>query len=99
MHVVIARLCLLLLTPLALSLWKATPVLTKTLALSLEGHSLDLSAQMSLLAYVVSLPPATRALGITLNFSPQNVSAAAGRLAACAMVIGASGRRLWHHPL
>jgi hypothetical protein len=50
-HVVIARLCLLLLTPLALSPQKATPVPTTTLALSLslsaEGHSLDLCAQMS----------------------------------------------------
>jgi hypothetical protein len=48
-HVVIARLSLLLLTPLALSPRKATPVLTTTLALTLssEGHFLDLCAQMS----------------------------------------------------
>jgi hypothetical protein len=46
-HVIIARLCLLLPTPLALSPQKATPVLTTTLALSSQGHSLDLSTQMS----------------------------------------------------
>jgi hypothetical protein len=38
-HVVIACLCLLLLTPLALSSQKATPVLTTTLALSLQKVS------------------------------------------------------------
>jgi hypothetical protein len=43
-HVVIAHLCLLFLTPLALSPQKATPVATTTLALSSEGHLLDLSA-------------------------------------------------------
>jgi hypothetical protein len=48
-HVVIARLYLLLQTPLTLSPHMATPVSTTTIALSLssEGHSLDLSAQMS----------------------------------------------------
>jgi hypothetical protein len=48
----LSRLCLLLLTPLAFSPQKATPIPTTTLALSLssEGHSLDLCAQMSPLA-------------------------------------------------
>jgi hypothetical protein len=45
----LSHLCLNLSTPLALSLQKATPIPTTTLALSLslEGHSLDLCAQMS----------------------------------------------------
>jgi hypothetical protein len=50
-HIVIVRLCLLLLTPLALSPQKATPILTIThtlsLSLLLEGQLLDLFAQMS----------------------------------------------------
>jgi hypothetical protein len=48
-RVVIAHLCLLLLTPLALPPQKVTHVPTTTLALSLsyKGHSLDLCAQMS----------------------------------------------------
>jgi hypothetical protein len=56
-HVVIARLCLLVLTPLAPSPQKATPIPTTThthsLSLSSEGHSLDLCAQMSPSAYPV----------------------------------------------
>jgi hypothetical protein len=39
------------------------------------------------------LPTAARALRIALNFSPQKAGAAAGRLAACATVKGAIGRR------
>jgi hypothetical protein len=35
------------------------------------------------------LPPAARALRITLNFSPQKAGAAAGRQAACATAKGA----------
>jgi hypothetical protein len=42
-HVVIARLCLLLLTPLALSPQKATPVLTTTLALSVSPQKVTRS--------------------------------------------------------
>jgi hypothetical protein len=78
-HVVIARLRLLLLTPLALSPLKATPVLTTTLALMCS----DLPAVLSR-----SPPPAVRALRIMLNFSPQKASAAAGRPAACATAKG-----------
>jgi hypothetical protein len=41
-----------------------------------------------------SPPPAACALGITLNFSPQKVDAAAGRPVACATAKGANGHRL-----
>jgi hypothetical protein len=40
-----------------------------------------------------SLPPATRTLKITLNFSPQKVDAAAGRPTACTVAKGASARQ------
>jgi hypothetical protein len=91
-RMLLSRLCLLLPTPLALSL-------------STEGHSCfdNNTRSLSLLRrslaqsvcsdVTVSLsrspPPATRALRITLNFTPQNVGAAAGRPATCATVKGA----------
>jgi hypothetical protein len=88
-HVVVtARLCLLLLTPLALSPQKATPVPTTTLALSLSllRRLLAQSVCSDVPAGLSHLPPlAARALRIALNFSPQKASAAAGRSAACAM--------------
>jgi hypothetical protein len=91
MHVVIACLCLLLLTPLALSL-------------SAEGHScldkntLSLSLLRRSLAWSVcsgvptgqsrSPPPAAHTLRIALIFSPRKASAAAGRPTSCATVKG-----------
>jgi hypothetical protein len=106
-HTVIARLRLLLLTPLALSPQKATPIPITTLALSLS-LSLSLSLLRRSLARSVcsdvpaglsrTPPPATRALRIALNFSCQKAGAAVGRSTACAMTKGASGHRP-RHPL
>jgi hypothetical protein len=94
-HVVIARPCLLLPTPLNFSPQKATPILTTTLALSLLRRSLAWSVLSDVPAdQSRSPPPAARALRITLNFSPQKAGGAAGRLAACVMAKGASGHRL-----
>jgi hypothetical protein len=87
-RVVLSRLCLLL-TPLALSPQKATPVLTTTLALSLLRRSLTQSVCSDVPAGLSrSPPPAARALRIALNFSPQKAGAAAGRPAACATTKG-----------
>jgi hypothetical protein len=66
-HVVIAHLCLLLLTPLALSPQKATPILTTTLALSLSLSLLRRSLARSVCSNVPvslsrSLPPVARTL-------------------------------------
>jgi hypothetical protein len=91
-HVVIARLCLLLPTPLALSPQKATLVPTTTLALSLSllRRSLALSVCSDVFAGLSRSPPlAARALRIALNFSPQKAGATAGRPAACATAKGA----------
>jgi hypothetical protein len=52
-HIVIARLCLLLPTSLALSAEGHSRPDNNTRSLSSEGHSLDLSAQMSPPAYPV----------------------------------------------
>jgi hypothetical protein len=86
-HVVIVHLYLLLLTPLALFLQKATLVPTTTLALSLSlsilRRSLARSVCSDVLAGLSRSPlPAVRALRITLNFSPQKACAIAGRPAA-----------------
>jgi hypothetical protein len=90
MHVVIARLCLFLLTPLALSPQKNTPVPTTTLALSLLRRSLTRSVCSDVPAGLSrSPPPVARALRIALNFFAQKASAAAGRPTACAMEKGA----------
>jgi hypothetical protein len=93
-HVVIVHLCLLLPTPLALSPQKVTPVPT-TLALPLLIRSLTRFV-CSYVSVVLSRspPPAVHALRITLNFSPQKASVAAGRPAVCATAKGASRRRL-----
>jgi hypothetical protein len=91
-HVVIARLCLLLLIPLTLSLQKATSVPTTTLALSLSllRRSLARSVCSDVPAGLSrSPPPDARALKIALNFSPQKAGAAAGRPATCATAKGA----------
>jgi hypothetical protein len=89
-HVVIARLCLLLPTPLALSPQKATPVPTTTLALSLFRRSLARSVCSDVPSGLSrSPPPVVRALRIAINFSPQKAGAAEGRPAACATVKGA----------
>jgi hypothetical protein len=78
MHVVIARLCLLLPTPLALSLQKATPFRQQH-SLSLLRRSYALSVCSDVPASLSrSPPPAVRTLRITLNFSPQKAGAAAG---------------------
>jgi hypothetical protein len=92
MHVVIARLCLVLLTPLALSL-RRRPLLFR------QQHSLSLSLLRRSLARSVcsnvptglsrSLLLAARALRIALNFSPQKAGAAASWLAACVTAKGA----------
>jgi hypothetical protein len=89
-HVVIAPLCILLLTPFALSPQMATPVLTTTLALSLLRRSLARSVCSDVPAALSRSPrPTTHALRIALNFSPQKDGAAAGRPAACATAKGA----------
>jgi hypothetical protein len=89
-HVVIARLCLLLLTPLALSPRKATPVLTTTLALSLLRRSLARSVCSDVPAVLSHSPPPTvRLLRIALNFSPQKASPEVGRPAVCTAAKGA----------
>jgi hypothetical protein len=89
-RMLLSRLCLLLLTPLALSLQKATPVPTTTLTLSLLRRSLARSVCLDVPASLSrSPPPAARALRIALNFSPQKAGAAAGRPAACATAKGA----------
>jgi hypothetical protein len=91
-HIVIARLCLLLLTPLALSPQKATLVPTTTLALSLSHlkRSLARSVCSDVPTGLSRLPlPAACALRISLNFSPQKVGTAAGRSDACATAKGA----------
>jgi hypothetical protein len=101
-HIVIVRLCLLLLTPLALSPQKATPILTITHTLSLSPlrRSIARSVCSDVPAGLSRSPLlAARALRIALNFSPQKTSAAAGRLAACATEKGASGRRPRHPSL
>jgi hypothetical protein len=80
MHIVIARLCLLLLTALALPPQKVTLVPTTTLALSLLRRSLTRSVCSDVPAGLSHSPLlAPRALRIALNFSPQKASAAAGR--------------------
>jgi hypothetical protein len=78
-----------------------------TRSLSTEGHSRsDNNTRLSLLRRSLarsvcldvptglsrSPPPAERTLRITLNFSPQKASAAAGRPAACTMAKGAGQR-------
>jgi hypothetical protein len=79
----LSRLCLLLLTPLALYLQKATPVPTTTLALSPQKRSLARSVCSDVPAGLSrSPPPAVHALRITLNFSPPKAGAAACRSAA-----------------
>jgi hypothetical protein len=78
----LSRLCLLLLTPLAFSPQKATPVPTTTLALSLLRRSLARSMCSDVPAGLSRLPPpAACGLRNTLNFSPQKAGAAAGWLA------------------
>jgi hypothetical protein len=89
-RMLLSHLCLLLLTPLALSPQKATPVPTTTLTLSLLRRSLARSVCSDVPASLSrSPPPAARALRIALNFSPQKAGAAAGWLAACATTKGA----------
>jgi hypothetical protein len=86
---------LLLPTPLALSLQKATPVLTTTLTpLSLLGKSLTRFVCSDVPISLSRSPSlAAHTLRITLNFSPQKAGTAVGRPAACATTKGASGRR------
>jgi hypothetical protein len=70
----LSRLCLILLTQLALSPQKATPVLTTTLALSLSllRRSLARSVCSDVPAGLSrSPPPAARTVRIALNFVPQ----------------------------
>jgi hypothetical protein len=76
-HAVIARLCLLLLTPLALSPHNATPVPTKTLALSLEKITRSICVLRCPRQLSRSPPLAARALRIALKFSAQKANAAA----------------------
>jgi hypothetical protein len=79
-RMLLSRLCLILPTPLSLSPQKATPVPTTTLALSLSlslfRRSLARSVCSDVPAGLSRSPlPATRALRITLNFSPQKAGA------------------------
>jgi hypothetical protein len=72
---------------------------TLSLSLSLLRRSLARSMRSDVPAGLsCSPPPAACILRITLNFFPQKASAAAGRLVACTMAKGASGRRP-HRPL
>jgi hypothetical protein len=75
--------CLIHSTPLALYPQKATPILTTTLTLSLLRRSLARSVCSDVPASLSRSPlPATHALRIALNFSPQKAGNAAGRPAA-----------------
>jgi hypothetical protein len=91
-HIVIARLCLLLPTPITLSLHQVTPVSTTTLTLSPQKVTRSICVLGCPLGLSRSPPPATHALRIAFNFSPQKAGTAAGRLSACATAKGASGR-------
>jgi hypothetical protein len=89
-RMLLSRLCLLLLTPLALSLQKATPVPITTLALSPQ--------KVTHLIYVLRCPRQpipfaanSSARSVTLTFAPQKASVVAGRPAACATTKGARG--------
>jgi hypothetical protein len=95
-HMLLSDLCLILLTPLALSPQKATPVPTTTPALSLLRRSLARSVCSNVPASLSrSSLPAARALRITLNFSPQKagVLQQAGRPLLRDGERGQSGRR------
>jgi hypothetical protein len=81
-HMLLSRLCLILSTPLALSPQKLGHSCSEnnTRSLSLIRRSLARSVCSDLPVGLSCSPPlAVRALGITLNFSPQKVDAAAGR--------------------
>jgi hypothetical protein len=72
-RMLLSRLCLILPTPLALSMQKATPIPTTTLALSLFllRRSLARSVCSDVPAGLSRSPsPAVRTLRIALNFSP-----------------------------
>jgi hypothetical protein len=80
MHIVIARVCFLLPTLLALSPQKTTHVPTTTLALSLLRRSLARSVCSDVpVGLSRSSSSTARSMRITLNFSPQKVGAAVGR--------------------
>jgi hypothetical protein len=98
MHAVIAHLCLLLPTPLALSPQKATPVPTITPALSPYKVTRLICVLRCPTGLSRSPPPAARAVRITLNFSPYKASDVAGWPAACVTAKGANRRRP-HRPL
>jgi hypothetical protein len=71
-----------------------TRSLSLSLSLSLFRRSLARSMCSDFPAGLSRLTsPASRALRIVLNFSPQKAGAAAGRLTACVMAKGASRRR------
>jgi hypothetical protein len=81
----LSRLCLLLPTPLALSLRRRPLLLRQQHSLSLLRMSLARSMCSDVPAGLSRSPPlAVRALRIALNFSPQKAGAAAGRPAALA---------------
>jgi hypothetical protein len=76
---------------LSLSPQKATHGPTTTFALSLLRRSLARSVCSDMPIGLSRSPlPATTALRIALNFSPQEAGAAAGRPTACSMAKGAS---------
>jgi hypothetical protein len=90
-HFVMARLWLILPTPLALFSQKATPVPTTTLPLSILRRSLTRSVCLDVPAGLSHSPlPAALPLRIALNFSPQKAGATVGRPSACATAKGAS---------
>jgi hypothetical protein len=91
MHVVIVRLCLLLPTPLALSLHGRPLLFRQQHSLSLLRRSLARSVCSDVPAGLSCWSPlAARALRTALNLSPQKAGAAAGWSAACATAKGAS---------
>jgi hypothetical protein len=89
-HIVIARLWLLLLTPLSLSTEGHSYSDNNTRSLSLLRRSLARSVCSDVPAGLSRSPPsAAHALRIALNFSPQKAGVAAGRPTACATAKGA----------
>jgi hypothetical protein len=79
----LSRLCLVLLTPLALSLRRRPLLCRQQHSLSLLRRSLTRSVCSDVpVGLSRSPPPAPRALRVALKFSPQKAGAAAGRPAA-----------------
>jgi hypothetical protein len=82
-HMLLSRLCLILSTPLALSLQKLGHSCSDNNTRSLSLSPQKVTSSICVLSVPTSLsrspPPTTRTLRIALNFSPQKAGAAAGR--------------------